>query len=225
MARRSDPFRYDRRRLTDLGPSATLLAGADEVGRGCLAGPLVAAAVVLDYSRAPARLLRGLTDSKALSSAARADFHSRILLVARRVTVAIVSAGTIDRLGLHRVDLAALASCLERLDGDYDLALVDGFDLGRPELRAVCVVGGDWHSATIAAASVVAKVTRDRLMRRLHDRHPEYGFGAHVGYATGDHLRALELHGATQLHRRSFSPVAALAQEKLMLEFGSDPPR
>jgi ribonuclease HII len=222
MARRSDPFRYDRRRLIDLGRPATLVAGADEVGRGCLAGPLVAAAVVLDYSRAPARLLRGLTDSKALSPRARDDLHDRILLVARRVTLAVVSPGTIDRDGLHRSDLAALASCLERLDGDYDLALVDGFDLRRPDLRADRVVGGDWHSAAIAAASVVAKVTRDRLMHRLHDRHPEYGFAAHVGYATSEHRQALEVHGATPLHRRSFAPVAALAQGKLVLKFEGD---
>ena len=217
MARRSDPFRYDRHRLVDLGRPATLLAGVDEVGRGCLAGPMVAAAVVLDYARAPARPLRGLTDSKALSAGARDEYHGRILLVARRVTLTVVSAGTIDRRGLHRSDLAALASCLELLDGDYDLALVDGFDLKRPDLRAHCVVGGDWHSAAIAAASVVAKVTRDRLMHRLHDRHPEYGFGTHVGYATSEHRQALAAHGATALHRRSFAPVAALAQGVLEL--------
>jgi ribonuclease HII len=218
MARRSDPFRYDRACLTALDRPATLLAGVDEVGRGCLAGPLVAAAVVLDYSRTPARLLRGLTDSKALSADARDDFHHRILLGARRVTLTVISAGTIDRCGLHRSDLAALTSCLERLDGEYDLALVDGFDLQRPDLRARRVVGGDWHSAAIAAASVVAKVTRDRLMHDLHHHYPAYGFAAHVGYATAAHRAALDTHGACPLHRRSFRPVAALAQGTLALE-------
>ena len=100
----------------------------------------------------------------------------------------------------------------ERLEGDYDLAVVDGFDLKRPDLRAQCVVGADYKSAAVAAASVVAKVIRDRLMRRLHADYPEYGFDEHVGYATPDHRRALEAFGACPLHRSSFAPVAALAQ-------------
>jgi ribonuclease HII len=203
--RRWDPIRFDRRRLADLGPDARCLAGADEAGRGCLAGPLVAAAVVFDYSRVPARALAGIDDSKALTRARREELYGRILTAADRVVS--VSAGTIDTRGLHRCNLAALAQALAGLAGAYDLALIDGFDVCRPELRAQAVVGGDGKSAAVGAASIVAKVVRDRLMRGLDDRHPDYGFAQHVGYGTPRHREALRLYGPSVLHRRSFAGV------------------
>ena len=205
--RRWDPVRFDRRRLAEQGPDARCLAGADEAGRGCLAGPLVAAAVVFDYSRVPARALAGIDDSKALTRARREELYGRILTAADRVSVVSVSAGTIDARGLHRCNLAALAQALAGLAGAYDLALIDGFDVCRPELRAQAVVGGDGKSAAVGAASIVAKVVRDRLMRGLDARHPDYGFAQHVGYGTRQHREALRLHGPSVLHRRSFAGV------------------
>ncbi len=205
--RRWDPVRFDRRRLQEFSPDATAVAGADEAGRGCLAGPLVTAAVVVRYDHLPPRALAGVDDSKMLTLRAREELYGRILAAAERVSVVAVSASTIDRTGLHRANLQALAQALAGLEGDYDLALVDGFDLCRPDLRAQALVGGDGKSAAIGAASIVAKVTRDRLMRALDADHPEYGFAAHVGYGTRQHWQALRIHGPCALHRRSFTGV------------------
>lgn len=217
----ADPFRFDRAALADVGKECRLLAGADEVGRGCLAGPLVCAAVVLDYSRACDRELKGLRDSKELTVARREELYERILAVAARISVVSVSPSTIDRDGLHRSNLAALAHTLEMLDGCYELALVDGFTLGRNDLAARRVVGGDHRSAAVAAASIVAKVSRDRLMRSLHPLYPHYGFDNHVGYATAEHRQALEEHGTCPLHRLSF---AGVAWRQLELEIGAEEP-
>lgn len=215
--RRCDPFRFDKQFLLERGPADEdgdlSLAGADEAGRGSLAGPLVAAAVVLDYSRMPGRRLAGLSDSKELTLAARESMYGRILLVARRVSWVAVSPLTIDREGLHKSNLAALARALECLDGQYGHALVDGFDLGRSDLRAESMVDADYRSASVAAASVVAKVARDRLMRSLAPSHPEYGFEVHVGYATDTHRQALREFGPCCLHRLSFQGVGSLQLE------------
>ncbi len=206
-----DPFRFDRGLLAEYGSSAEGLdlriAGADEAGRGSLAGPLVAAAVVLDYCAAPFSALRGLTDSKLLSAEAREDMYQKVLLSATHVSWVACSPGTIDRVGLHRCNLSALSAALESLERHYALAVVDGFDLGRPDLLARPVVGADYKSAVVAAASVVAKVVRDRLMRTLAPLHPEYGFEEHVGYATARHRDALRRHGPCGLHRLSFQGV------------------
>lgn len=208
--RRSDPFRFDKTRLALAGGGAAILAGADEVGRGPLAGPLVAAAVTLDYRRNPARALKGMSDSKALTPETRETLYLRVLSAAREISVVAVSPERIDERGLHRCNLAALVRAIEGLRGDYDLALVDGFDLRRPDLRVQPVSGGDWLSAAVASASIVAKVTRDRLMQRLDDFHPGYGFAAHVGYGTRAHQEALRANGLCPLHRRSFSLVGAI---------------
>lgn len=209
---KADPFRFDRAMLAGVGEEARLLAGADEVGRGCLAGPLVCAAVVLDYSRPCETELKGLRDSKELTAARREELCERILAVAARVAVVSVSPFSIDQNGLHRCNLGALARALEMvggvLAGDYQLALVDGFHLGRADLKVRRVVGGDHRSAAVAAASVVAKASRDRLMRSLHHLYPQYGFDNHVGYATSEHRQALEEHGTCPLHRLSFAGVA-----------------
>jgi ribonuclease HII len=217
--RTSDPFRFDKSLLTDASERAgrvgadaagdLRVAGADEAGRGCLAGPLVAAAVVLDYAAAPFLALKGLTDSKQLTLAARESLYPGVLRSASRVCWVAYSPATIDQLGLHRCNLAALGRALESLRGEYCLAVVDGFDLKRPELRACQVIGGDYKSAAIAAASVVAKVVRDRLMRALAPSHPEYGFAEHVGYGTDRHREALRRHGPCALHRMSFQGVGA----------------
>ncbi len=217
-SRRSNPFRYDEKRLQALGDTACRIAGADEVGRGCLAGPLVVASVVLDYRKRPASRLKGLTDSKALTAKHREELYPRVLAAADRVSVVAVTPGRIDAVGLHRCNLLALIEAFERLQGGYDLGLVDGFDLRRPDLKADRVIGGDWLSAAVGAASIVAKVTRDRLMHHLDEHHPGYGFAEHVGYGTKTHQRALRELGPSPIHRRSFSLVASLcAGEALTL--------
>jgi ribonuclease HII len=209
----SDPFRFDRQLLQEgaVHGGKTLdlrLAGADEAGRGCLAGPLVAAAVVLDYSTAPFRGLERLTDSKLMTPLAREAAYSLILRSAARVSCAAFAPASIDLMGLHRSNLAALCAVLDSLQGQYSLAVVDAFDLKRPELKARPIVGADYKSAAVAAASVVAKVVRDRLMKSLAPDYPVYGFDEHVGYATGRHREALRVHGPSAIHRLSFQGVA-----------------
>lgn len=206
-----NPFKFDRSLLGERErfPVGTdlRLAGVDEAGRGCLAGPLVAAAVVLDYVAAPFLALRGLTDSKLMTLEAREDMYPRVLLSAARVSWVACSPRTIDQIGLHRCNVSALCQALEALEGQYAFAVVDGFDLRRPDLRAQAVVGADYKSAAVAAASVVAKVVRDRLMRALAPMHADYGFDEHVGYATSRHREALREHGPCILHRLSFQGV------------------
>lgn len=211
----SDPFRFDRSLLEEVRLSGggdrsggLLVAGADEAGRGCLAGPIVAAAVVFDYGRPPRAELKGLTDSKLLSRAMRESMYHSIMCSAPRVTWVACSAPTIDAQGLHCCNLSALSRALELLHGDYRFAIVDAFDLHRADLRARGIVGADFKSAVVAAASVVAKVVRDRLMRNMDPRHPGYGFAEHVGYATGQHREALLEKGPCALHRRSFQGVS-----------------
>lgn len=212
-SRLTDPFRFDRSLLLEAGVGERLgglrLAGADEAGRGCLAGPLVAAAVVLDYTAAPFAGLRGLTDSKMLTRETREVLYDCVLRSAARVAWVACSPATIDRVGLHRCNVAALCRALESLQGEYSLAVVDGFDLKSPELQARAIVGADYKSGVVAAASVVAKVVRDRLMRRLAALHPEYGFSEHVGYGTKRHQEALRMYGPCVLHRLSFRGVGA----------------
>lgn len=187
------------------------VAGADEAGRGCLAGPLVAAAVCFDYAAlddADLAALDRLDDSKKVPKARRAALYDEILRRARQVVIVCCSAGTIDRDGLHRCNLGALARTVEGIVPQPGVTLVDGFALPGCRCAHRAIVGGDGRSAAIAAASVVAKVTRDRLMRRLHSSHPQYGFDRHVGYATAAHHDAIAAHGVCELHRLSFASVA-----------------
>lgn len=226
--RASDPFRFDRHLLeeaADADGRAEIrdlrLAGTDEAGRGCLAGPLVAAAVVFDYSAKDFRGLERLTDSKLMTREAREAAYPVVLSRAARVSCVALSPATIDRVGLHRCNLSALRAALDCLGGEYALAVVDAFDLKRPELKARPIVGADYKSAAVAAASVVAKVVRDRLMRSLAPGYPEYGFEEHVGYATGRHREALRAHGPCVLHRLSFQGVACPQLE--LWEDGAEP--
>ena len=194
----------------DLAGRATV-AGADEAGRGCLAGPLVAAAVSFDYAAlndADLVALDRLDDSKKVPKARRAALYHEVLLRARQVVIVCCSAGAIDRDGLHRCNLAALARAAEGVAPEPSVTLVDGFPLPGCRRAHRALVGGDGRSAAIAAASVVAKVTRDRLMQRLHLSYPQYGFDRHVGYATAAHHDAIAAHGVCELHRLSFASVA-----------------
>ena len=187
------------------------LAGADEAGRGCLAGPLVAAAVCFDYARFcedDFAALHDLNDSKQLTRERRGELYPVILALARQTVVVACAPGTIDRRGLHVCNLDLLARAVEGVRPAPLASLVDGFPLKECARPHQAVVGGDRRSAVIAAASVVAKVTRDRLMATLHERFPEYGFDHHVGYATQVHHDAILRYGVCDLHRMSFASVA-----------------
>jgi ribonuclease HII len=186
---------------------ARLVAGADEAGRGSLAGPLVVAGVLLDYATLRdhrVRPLAYLNDSKQCPPERREQLFGAVLAAAERVAVRVIPASEIDRNGLHRSNLRGLREVLWELSPPAEACLVDGFRLGRlaPEHRAV--VDGDEKSAAIAAASIVAKVTRDRLMRRLDAVYPSYKFSSNVGYITPDHSRRVIAHGPSPIHRRSW---------------------
>jgi ribonuclease HII len=196
----------------DRGLDHRFVAGTDEAGRGCLAGPLVAAAVLFDYdslSIGDRRILGGLHDSKQMTEEARVEMFPCVMRAAARVSIVVRSAPGIDRRGLHVTNCEALGDALARLEpGPETICLVDGFRLPRCEVPHRRVVGGDRTSAAIAAASVLAKVTRDRYMREAAERHPGWGFEEHVGYSTPEHRAAIDKQGISPLHRRSFASVA-----------------
>jgi ribonuclease HII len=185
------------------------VAGADEAGRGPLAGPLVVAGVLLDLDvvrEHRARPLSLLNDSKQLDAETRAELYRAVLASAERVSVHVFPPGVIDRDGLHRTNLrglrAALAACQPA-----DVSLVDGFRLGPSAPPHRAVVDGDEKSAAIAAASIVAKVTRDRYMHSADMLYPAYGFSSHVGYITPAHSAVVRRVGPCEIHRRSFQAL------------------
>jgi ribonuclease HII len=185
------------------------IAGVDEVGRGPLAGPVVAAAVVLD----PARVPEGLADSKTLSAPEREALFELIVATAS-VGLAAVPHDVIDHINIRRATHLAMARALAALPVPPGLALVDGNDLPDLPCPARTVVRGDATVASIAAASIVAKVTRDRTMRRLDAWHPAYGFARHVGYPTAAHRAALVERGPCRFHRTTFGAVGAAGSDE-----------
>lgn len=177
------------------------IAGADEAGRGALAGPVVAAAVILD----PARRLPGLRDSKLLTAAQRERLYP--VITARSLwAVAFASAAEVDRLNVHRASLDAVRRAIDALAPAADYAIVDGFRVPGLDLPHEAIRQGDRRCAAIAAASIVAKVTRDREMARLHAIDDRYGFDRHKGYGTRVHVDAIARHGYSGVHRRTFRP-------------------
>ncbi|MGB0096363.1 MAG: ribonuclease HII [Solirubrobacteraceae bacterium] len=187
------------------------VAGADEAGRGCLAGPLVAAAVLFDLERiepAEIRVLGALNDSKQQTPEGRAELFPLILRLATKVAIVSRCAPGIDSRGLHVTNLAALRDALRRVARDGCVCLSDGFPVSAVGHTQQAVIGGDAKSAAIAAASVLAKETRDRYMRRADAAHPGWQFAQHVGYATPEHREAIERLGVTPLHRMSFQSAA-----------------
>lgn len=179
------------------------VAGVDEVGRGPLAGPVAAAAVILD----PRRLPRGLDDSKALTPKEREDAFERIMARALAVSVAFVTPAEIDAMNIRQASLAAMARAVAGLSRAPAYVLVDGSDPPRLSCPCRAIVKGDASTLSIAAASIVAKVARDAMMRRLAVHFPDYGFETNVGYAAKRHLDALRDIGPTSAHRMSFSPL------------------
>jgi len=180
-----------------------LVAGCDEVGRGCLAGPVMAGAVILD----PARHIPGLFDSKMTTALERERLYDVITRRALAWAVASASPVEIDRINIHRASLDAMRQAIAMLEPLPDMVVVDAFKIPDLMMAQVGVPKGDRKVSAVAAASVVAKVTRDREMRRHHEADPRYGYDRHKGYATAEHLAAVALHGYSSLHRRTFKPA------------------
>lgn len=178
------------------------IAGVDEVGRGCLAGPVTAGAVILH----PGRHIAGLADSKTLTAAARDRLFEEIARKAVAWRVISVDPAEIDRINIHQASLRAMQQAVLALSPLPDAVLVDAFRVPDLPMAQRGIVGGDRRSAAIAAASIMAKVTRDRWMEALHATDPRYGFDRHKGYATADHLAAVAKFGYSVQHRRSFRP-------------------
>jgi ribonuclease HII len=195
-------------------PDALLIAGVDEVGRGPLAGPVVAAAVILD----PARPIAGLADSKKLSPARRERLALDIRANALAWALGRAEVAEIDRLNIFQASLLAMRRAVEALPMTPDRVLVDGKHC--PPLACPCtaIVKGDATVPAISAASILAKVTRDAELRELHDRYPRYDFARHKGYPTAVHREALRRYGPCPEHRRSFAPVAAALQAAIVEE-------
>lgn len=179
--------------------------GIDEVGRGCWAGPVVAGAVILNKS------INGLRDSKKLSKKQREQLASEIQIEAAAIGLGWVPAAEIDEIGLTAAVRLAMHRALAQINVDYDEIIIDGnlnFFPGDPKAKAV--IKADDSVPAVSAASIIAKVARDEYMAKISKTYPHYGFDRHVGYGTALHLERLKLHGVSELHRRSFKPIAAL---------------
>ena len=182
---------------------AGLIAGVDEAGRGPLAGPVVAAAVILDELKP----IKGLNDSKLLTALRREKLYVEIHAKALCFCIAQASVEEIDELNILQATMLAMRRAVEGLRLRPNKVLVDGNRLPTLRVAAEAIVGGDAKIKSISAASILAKVHRDRLCQELHLQHPQYGFDGHKGYSTPEHLAALKAHGACPHHRRSFAPV------------------
>ena len=185
------------------------VAGVDEAGRGPLAGPLVIAAVILPQ----AVFIAGLNDSKQLSAAKREQLYDEIIAKAVAIVVNIVSVSNIDKLNIYTATQRGMAEVLEHLPVQPQVALIDAMPVEAKGINTVSIVHGDALSASIAAASIIAKVTRDRIMERLDKLFPAYGFSHNKGYGSGAHMQAIAEFGATKWHRRSYEPVKSMQLE------------
>ncbi|NQU17915.1 MAG: ribonuclease HII [Candidatus Saganbacteria bacterium] len=192
-------FRYEKNLINQ---GCRLVAGVDEAGRGPLAGPVVAAAVIL-----PQKIL-GVNDSKLLSSAARENIFQIIQKEAISIGIGIVSHKLIDRINIHRATLRAMEQAVMDLEFYPDYLLIDGKFTIDCDFPQTAMVAGDRRCCSIAAASIVAKVTRDRIMLRYHKKFPHYEFHRHKGYGTRLHFERLFKHGPSPIHRRSFAPLS-----------------
>lgn len=191
-------------------PPDMVVAGVDEAGRGPLAGPLAVAAVVLD----PKRRINGLNDSKKLSEAQREKLYPRIIERARAWCVVLIEVDEIDRINIFQATMAGMSRAVAGLALTAHEAWIDGNQLPKDlPCRGRAIIGGDALEPSISAASILAKVTRDRLMVAMDELHPGYGFAAHKGYSTPQHLSSLQQLGPCPQHRRSFAPVRSLLDQ------------
>lgn len=196
------------------------VAGVDEAGRGACAGPLVVGAVILQGGRG--RRIEGLTDSKLLTAARREELYAEITARARAWSAIIVPCHDIDRIGLHRCNVTGMRRALAALDTRPAYVLSDGFPVPGLEAPGLAMIKGDRVAACVAAASIVAKVTRDRIMVDLHERYPEYGFDVHKGYVTRAHGAALAEHGPCPEHRFSYVNVGRALRNNGEMALGEE---
>ena len=189
-----------------------MIAGADEAGRGAWAGPLVAAAVIMPLPSVKQRIA-GITDSKKLTERKREHLFPQVVADALCWTVVSMSPADIEKVGLQKANLAALSYALSELYHTPEIGLVDGFAINNPDMPTKKVIKGDQRSYTIAAASIIAKVVRDRLMRRVDRVDERYKFATHKGYGTAAHQARLERHGVSAMHRTSYAPIKRLLQK------------
>ena len=185
------------------------VAGVDEAGRGPLAGPLVIAAVILPQDV----FISGLNDSKQLSAAKRDKLYDEVLAQAVAIEVNIVSVSNIDKYNIYTATQRGMAEVLEHLQVLPRVALIDAMPVEAKGMETVSIIHGDALSASIAAASIIAKVTRDRIMERMDVLYPAYGFASNKGYGSGAHMQAIAEYGATKWHRRSYEPVKSMQLE------------
>ncbi|WP_455654480.1 ribonuclease HII [Phascolarctobacterium sp.] len=191
---------------------ARYIAGIDEAGRGPLAGPLVIAAVILPQEV----FISGLNDSKQLSAAKREQLYDEVLAKALAVSVNVVSISNIDELNIYQATKQGMTEVLEHLEIKPQVALVDAMPISSDGIETVSLIHGDALSASIAAASIIAKVTRDRMMIELAGQYPQYGFAGNKGYGSREHMQALAEFGATEWHRRSYEPVKSMQLAPVM---------
>ncbi|MFP4286453.1 MAG: ribonuclease HII [Candidatus Izemoplasmataceae bacterium] len=191
-----------------------LVAGCDEAGRGPLAGPLVCAAVILN----PLDNIDGLYDSKGLSAKKRLALFDEIKSRALSYQIVFIDVVTVDKMNVYQASKAGMINALKGLNIQPDYVLTDAMPLGNFSVPHQAIIKGDQLSASIAAASILAKVSRDHYMEKLHDRYPEYGFNRHKGYPTKMHLKAINDYGITLEHRKSFKPVQAVLERQLQLK-------
>jgi ribonuclease HII len=190
---------------------ALRIAGLDEAGRGPLAGPVVAAAVVFPQGL----LISGVTDSKQLTEEQRERLYTEITAAAVAYGIGIVDERTIDEVNILQATIIAMERALNCITPLPDHLLLDALILPRITISQQAIIKGDCRSHSIAAASILAKVTRDRIMRDLHERYPQYNFQNHKGYGTKEHIELIRRHGPCDAHRKSFRPVAGMLQERL----------
>ena len=193
---------------------AKLIAGVDEAGRGPLAGPLVIAAVIMPQEF----FISGLNDTKQISASKRDKLYDEILQKALSVSVNIVSISNIDELNIYRATQQGMAEVILHLDKQPDVALIDAMPVEAGDIKTVSLVHGDALSASIAAASIIAKVTRDRIMEKLDTLYPAYKFANNKGYGSKDHMQAIDQDGVTEWHRRSYEPVKSLNLEAVKVQ-------
>lgn len=219
MRRDAGLYGYERAlRRAGLGP----IAGVDEAGRGACAGPLVAAAAILPDGRVG--VVPGLADSKLLTAAARERCYREIVRRAAAWSVVVIESDECDALGMHVANVEALRRCVARLDVSPAYVLTDGFPVDGLDVPGLAVWKGDRVAACIAAASVLAKVTRDRIMIDLHQRWPAYDFATHKGYITAEHTTALGEHGPCPVHRLRFVNVRRAAGLEDPMPISLQPP-
>ncbi len=197
-----DPYAFD---ASAVKGKFAVVAGIDEAGRGPLAGPVVAAAVILDRKKK----IKGIRDSKKVPEAEREELYE-LIMSSSRVGVGIVGADEIDRINILNATKKAMCNAVADLGEVPELLLIDALSLPNIKTEQMSIIKGDAKSASIAAASIIAKVTRDRIMMEYHQTYPCYGFDNHKGYATKKHLESIAKHGPCPIHRRSFAPVMSL---------------